>query len=67
MAYYAWVSRAQALTMSVALAACGGPTRTWSGHAMGDELTAAIDVVLDCADGRLRAERSLRVLMRRRS
>jgi hypothetical protein len=43
-----------------------GP-RTWSGRAKGDELTAAIDVVLDCADGRLRAERSLRVLTRSKS
>jgi hypothetical protein len=41
--------------------------RTWSGRAKGDELTAAIDVVLDCPDGRLRAERSLRVLTRPKS
>jgi hypothetical protein len=41
--------------------------RTWSGRAKGDELTAAIDVVLDCTDGRLRAERSLRVLTRPKS
>ena len=41
--------------------------RIWSGRAKGDELTAAIDVVLDCADGRLRAERSLRVLTRPKS
>ena len=42
--YYAWMTRAQAVT-----------------------LTAAIDVVLDCADGRLRAERRLRVLKRPKS
>jgi hypothetical protein len=43
-----------------------GP-RTWSGRSTGKELTATIELVLDCEDGRLRGRRRVDVVPRPKS